>query len=102
MTNILAMNAQEKEKSNQVELFARLNLMLPIEYIYPEEDWDKESTLNRTIDLLHHRKKGQEQHRGNLTTNIMREALPNTIIIKTNERANVGLIKRGQKRPEQE
>ena len=54
------MDRLEREEFDQNDFFAQQLLKLPVHKIYTEQDLNDERVLNRAIDLLHHKRQGQD------------------------------------------
>lgn len=59
--NIFAMTRDARENLNSDELFLKAMLELDCNYEYAEKDLENEMVLDRAIDLLHHKRQGQDQ-----------------------------------------
>ena len=59
--DFLDLSSEEREEIDQDEYFLRRMLKRDSEYVFADKDLLNESTLNRAIDLLHHKRQGQNE-----------------------------------------
>ena len=61
LPNILAMTREARKNLDSDDLFLRVMLKLDCNYEYTEKDLENETVLDRAIDLLCHKRQGQNQ-----------------------------------------
>ncbi len=61
LPNILAMTREARENLDLDDLFLRVMLKLDCNYEYTEKNLENETVLDRAIDLLRHKRQGQNQ-----------------------------------------
>ncbi|KAL8725679.1 MAG: hypothetical protein Q9181_006326, partial [Wetmoreana brouardii] len=95
------MTREEREEFNQDEFFMRQYLKLDPQRVYEEKDPEDEATLNRAIDLLHHKRQGQDHVTRVLTTHIDYSALPMDMRHMARSEREFAIRKEGKERFEQ-
>ena len=73
--DLLRMSQEEREAFDQDEFLAKQMLKIDPDFVYDEDDLESEKILNRAIDLLHHRRQGQDKVSRAITTHINSDAL---------------------------
>lgn len=72
------MSKKECEDLDQYGILLRHMLKRNSEHVFTEEDPQREDVLNRTIDLLHRKRQGQQKVAEVLEAHITYDALPRT------------------------
>ena len=98
LPNFMSMSNEERETFNQDDFFARQLLKLNADHVYTDVDLYNEATLNRAIDLLHHKRQGQSQVTRAIGVHINYEALPPEVKAAALDEKEISLRREGTQR----
>ena len=74
--DLLKLSAEERENFNADAFFKAQLLKLNTDHVYSDDDLNHEKTMNRAIDLLHHKRQGQTDVTRVLSVHLDYTALP--------------------------
>ena len=101
LPDILTMSREEREAFNQDEFFLKRMLKRNSDYVSTDIDLANEPILNRAINLLHHKRQGQNEITQILGVHINYDALPEDIKGAAISEKDFALRKEGKLRLEQ-